>query len=86
MTTELPRGLDDLSVAEALYGPSSADDSYPPSDLDDLVLGQSFMPLNQRPIADCSQLEPIPDTPQSPPIYEQGPYVNNINDLWTTEQ
>ena len=83
MTTELPGGLDDLPIAEALYGPSSTDDN-PPSDLVDLVLGQSppsesFKPLNQRPFAHCSQLEPIPDTPQSPDIYEQGPYANDIN-------
>ena len=38
MTTELPGGLDDLSIAEALYGPSYTDDN-PPSDLVDLVLG-----------------------------------------------
>ena len=85
MTTDLPGGLDDLSIAAALYGPSSTDDN-PPSDLVDLVLGQSppsesFKRLNQRPIAHCSQLAPIPDTPQSPPIYEQGPYTNNINAL-----
>ena len=36
MTTELPEGLDDLFVAEALYGPSYSDDN-PPSDLVDLV-------------------------------------------------
>ena len=91
MTTELPGCLDDLSIAEALCGPSSTDDNYPPSDLVDLVLGQSppgasFLPLNQQPIAHCSQLEPIPDTPQSPSIYEQGPYANIINYPWTTEQ
>ena len=90
MTTELPGGLDDLSIAEALNGPSSTDDN-PPKDLVDLLLGQSppsenFKPLNQRPIAHCSQLEPIPDTPQSPPIYEQGPHANDINAPWTTEQ
>ena len=90
MTTELPGGLDDLSIAEALYGPSYSNDN-PPSDLVDLVLGQSppsesFKPLNQRPIAHCSQLEPIPDTPQSPPIHEQGSYVGNFDTPWTTEQ
>ena len=91
MTTELPGGLDDLSIAEALNGLSSADNNYPPSDLVDLVFAQkppceSFMPLNQQLIAHCSQLEPNPDTPQSPPIHEQGPYANNINDPWATEQ
>ena len=88
MTTKLP-GLDDLSIAEVLYGPSSTDN--PPTDLVDLVLGQSppsesFRPLNKRSIAHYSQLEPIQDTPQSPPIYEQGPYANDINAPWITEQ
>ena len=90
MTTELPGGLDDLSIAEALYGPSSTDDN-PPSALVDLVLGkrppsESFKPLKQRPIAHCSQLEPILGTLLSPPICEKGPYANNINAPWTTEQ
>ena len=44
------------------------------------------MPLNQQQIAQCSQLEPIPDTPQSPPIHERGPNVNNINNPWSDNQ
>ena len=47
------------------------------------------MPLSQQPIAQCSQLEPIPDTPQSPPIHEQGeqgPNFSNINNPWSDDQ
>ena len=94
MTTELPGCLNDLSIPEALYDPSSTEDDYPPSDLGDLMLGQigqsppheSFVPLSQQPIAHCSQLEPSPKTPQSPPIYEQGPYSNDVNNPWSREQ
>ena len=73
MTTELPGCLDDLSIPETLHRPSPTDENYPPSGLVDLVLGQSpplesFVPLSQQPIAHCSHLEPIPATPQSPPI------------------
>ena len=87
MTTELQGCFDDLFIPEALYDPSSTDDNYSPSDLVDLVLGQSpplesFLPQSQRPIAHCSQMEPIPDTPQWPPIYEQGPYAQDVNDPW----
>ena len=45
MTTELSECLDDLSILGALYGPSTSDGSYLPSDLVDLVLGQSLKVL-----------------------------------------
>ena len=78
MTSDPTGCLDDLSISEALHGPSSAETSCPSSELIDQVLGnnpppESFVPLSQQPNAHCSRLLPIPDTPQSPPIHEQGP-------------
>ena len=99
MTTDLtgcltgcPHWLpDDLSIPEALYGPSSTESNHPPSDLIDLVLGQSpplesVVPIDQRPIAQRSKLEPIPDTPESPPIQEQGTNGNAINNPLSDDQ
>ena len=47
---------------------------------------ESFVPSSQRPIAQCSQNEPIPDMPQSQPIHEQGPNVKNIKNPWSDDQ
>ena len=55
MTTEIPGSLADLSIPEALYGPLTSEKKFPPSELKDLVLGQSpllesLVPLCQQPI------------------------------------
>ena len=77
MTTEIPSDNDNLSIIEGLYGQSARDDSMPSDELAELVVGnnppsESAKPEYQRPIAVCSQLEPVIESPLSPPISEQG--------------
>ena len=75
MTTDPSGCLDDLSIPEVLYDPSSSEGNFPPNDLIDLNLGQS-PPLESQ----CSQLEPNSLPPndlidlnlgQSPPLESQ---------------
>ena len=42
--------------------------------------------MESRPIAKCTQIEPIPDTPQSPPDHERGQNAAFINDPWSDSQ
>ena len=43
-------------------------------------------PLVERPIARCVQVQPIPDTLQSPPDHERGPNTGFADDRWTSYQ
>ena len=52
--------------------------NYPPLD--------TPRPISQQPIDICSQLDPLPDTPQSPPAHERGPNFNHWTDRWEEEQ
>ena len=78
MSTEIPSDNDNLSILERLYGQLTRGDSVPSNELVELVLGNnppnaSVKPEYQQSIAVCSQLEPVVDSPLSPPISEQGP-------------
>ena len=80
-------GLDDIFLPEGLYGPSTKDDSEPPSELVDLVFGNnppldSYTAIESRPIARCAQIEPIPETPQSPIAHEGGQHASFADDTW----
>ena len=81
----------DLSLLEWLYGPSTKEYSEPLSDLVEFVLWNyppldSPRPVNQQHIARCSQLEPLPGTPQSPPAHERSPNFSHWTDPWEEEQ
>ena len=73
-----------------LCGPSGAFDStFDPSDsLVDWLVGSlptqshTANDPNHR-MANCSQLEPIPYSPMSPPLIDQGPSQNIGNDQWS---
>ena len=87
ITAELCGGLDDISLPQGLYGPSTKDDSETPSELVDLVFGHSppldiFTAIENWPIARCAQIEPLPDTLQSPPEHERGQYPTSADDPW----
>ena len=91
MTTELPSSEDDFSLYAGLYGPSTKVDSVPTDEVVELVLGNyppldTPRPIYQQPIAICGQLEPLPDTPQSPPVHERGQNFSHWTDPWEEEQ
>ena len=74
-----------------LYGPSTKDDSEPPSELVDLILGNnppldSYTGTESQSIARCAQIEPITDTLQSPPANESGQHATSADGLWYNSQ
>ena len=90
MTCDLPSS-DGFSLYDGLYGPSTKADSDPEDELVNLVLGigptnDIGAPLEERPIARCAQVQPIPDTPQSPPGHERGPNTVFADDRWSGYQ
>ena len=89
MTTEFTDD-DDLTLLEELYGRSIKTDTEPPSDLVDQILGihppsYSRRLSQERPIAECARISPIPDTQLSPPPHEQGCNVNNAGNPWSDD-
>ena len=91
MTTETYNEDDDLTLVEELYGRACKVDSEPTDDLVNLVLGNgppnhSMIPVGEKPIARCAQMQPIPDTPQSPPAHERGPTSTFDNTQWANFQ
>ena len=66
-------------------------DSVPTDELVELVLGNyppldNPRPIYQQPIAICSQLEPLPDTPPFPPVHERGQSFSPWTGPWDEEQ
>ena len=90
MTCDLPSS-DSFCLYDGLYGPSTKADSDLEDELVNLVLGfgpnsDSGAPLEERPIARCAQVQPIPDTLQSPPDHERGRNVVFANDRQSSYQ
>ena len=85
MTIDVSGCLDDLTLPEDPYGRSTKDNSEPPSELIDFVLGNNpptstFNPPEEHPIARCSQVEPNEKRESTvPPALEKGPKLNDIN-------
>ena len=90
MTCDLPSS-NGFSLYDGLYGSSTKADSDPEDELINLVLGigptnGNGAPLEERPIARSAQVQPMPDTPQSPPEYEWGPNTVFAEDRWSSYQ
>ena len=91
MIIDLPTSEDNFSLYDGLYGPSTNVDSDPAKELVEFVL-ENNPPIStprttyQQPIAMCSQLEPLLDTPLSP-AHERGPNSEfQPLDPWEEEQ
>ena len=90
MTCDLPSS-DIFSLYDGLYGPSTEADSELEDELVNLVLGIgppsiNGAPLEEQPLARCAQVQPVPDTPQSPPDHERGHNTAFAKDLWSNYQ
>ena len=77
MTLDLPSCVDNDSLSNTLCSEGSYFNSEQNSELIDLVLGLhpptgAPTDIDAHPMATCSKLTPMPDSPQSPPPHEKG--------------
>ena len=90
MTSDL-LSSDGFSLYDGLEGPSTKADSETENEFINLVLGigptnGNSAPLEEQPIARFAQVQPIPDTPHSPPDHERGPNTVFADDRWSSYQ
>ena len=91
MTLDLSSCADNDSLSNTLCSEGSYFNSEPNSELIDLVLGlhpPTGEPtgIEGHPMATCSQLAPVPDSPQSPPPHEKGHHTGPQLPQWDHDE
>ena len=91
MTLDLSDCVDNDSQNNTLYTEGSYFNSEPDSELIDLVLGlhpPTGQPtgIDEHPMATCSKLAPMPDSPQSPPPHEKGHQADPQPPQWDQDE
>ena len=85
MTTEITECLNDLNLPSSEMVESASTFSEPSNSLVDWFIGNppaSYygQPISNHPIAHCSQIEPVLDSPLSPPLIDQQPTYDSRRD------
>ena len=91
MTLDLSSCVDSESQDDSLCNQFSYFDSEPGDELIDLVLGLhpptgGPEDVGSHPISACSQLEPLQESPQSPPPHERGQHTYPVAPRWDQEK
>ena len=91
MTLDLFSCVDNESQSDTLYNQVSYFDSEPSSELIDLVLGlhpptNGPVDVDNHPRSSCSQLEPVRESPLSPPPHERGQRVFPEAPKWDQDE
>ena len=91
MTTELDSFVDNFIYSQYGQPGSKASITDPSDSLIDWFVGNPDQryyneEIPQRQIAQCSKLEPIPYSPMSPPLEEQGPSTRDYNGEYPEDQ